>query len=864
MSAADFRKLADLFPNETVTHSYVQDIQLPAVDGTSPGTFALVTLDNGLDHSKPTTLGPNTLIELGTVLEGLKERAARGEIVGVGVTGKPYFLVAGADLSTVKSVSGREHGLWMAQLGHDVYSTLANLGVPSFAFINGLALGGGLEIALQSTYRTVSTGAGALALPEAFIGLIPGWGGVYILPRLIGPENAVKVMIENPLSNNRTLTGPQAFELGVADAMFEPADFVEQSVAWAAQVIAGAVTPERANAVDPADPEVAARWAGAVAAGRAFVEAKTSNASPAPAKVLEVMEANRTLTQAQSAELECETLADLMQTDEFRSTVYAFLDLVQRRSKRPAGAPDRKLARPVTKIGVVGAGLMASQLALLFARQLKVPVVMTDIDQARVDKGVGYVHAEVDKLLQKGRISPDAANRTRALVTGSVSKEAFADADFVIEAVFEELNVKKQVFKEVGGDRFPGVHPRHQHLLAVRHRDGRGPGAPGTPGRLPLLQPRGRDAAAGNRPRPEDRRRRAGHRVRTGQRPQEVRRAGQGRPGVRGQPPPAAPHGRSDGRLRRGHPGRRGGRRAAPDGPADDAVCLSVPWWDSPSRSTSRNPPHRVRGPLPGLAEPAEAHRQRGEVHLGSGLGEGRQARDPCRTLALMSFGDSPSTAEEVLRRTQDALAEEIGLMLDEGVVAGPEDIDLCMILGAGWPMFLGGITPYLDRVGASERVNGKKFLAPGVASEPAVVGNALSGGVFRSPAARRRRATRAGRSGSWVTDTTTVPRAAESSMPVQVLQSVPVQPHRRLVEGETAGCRATARASSRGCFEAGSSAGCTPASADSPTASSAACAWRVSPCEQPPSRATSAAPSVRTAGPGAAGRAARICHPAG
>ena len=160
-----------------------------------------------------------------------------------GVTGKPYFLVAGADLSTVKSLSGREHGLWMAQLGHEVYATLANLGVPSFAFINGLALGGGLEIALQSTYRTVSTGAGALALPEAFLGLIPGWGGVYILPRLIGPENAVKVMIENPLSNNRTLTGPQAYELGMADAIFEPADFVEQSLAWAAKVIAGAVAP---------------------------------------------------------------------------------------------------------------------------------------------------------------------------------------------------------------------------------------------------------------------------------------------------------------------------------------------------------------------------------------------------------------------------------------------------------------------------------------------------------------------------------------------------------------------------------------------------------------------------------------------
>ena len=111
MSAEDFTRLADLVPNETVTHSYVQDIELPTPAGKqSPGTFALITLDNGLDHSKPTTLGPNTLVELGKVLEGLRERADRGEIVGVGVTGKPYYLVAGADLSAVKNLDQREHG----------------------------------------------------------------------------------------------------------------------------------------------------------------------------------------------------------------------------------------------------------------------------------------------------------------------------------------------------------------------------------------------------------------------------------------------------------------------------------------------------------------------------------------------------------------------------------------------------------------------------------------------------------------------------------------------------------------------------------------------------------------------------------
>jgi 3-hydroxyacyl-CoA dehydrogenase/enoyl-CoA hydratase/carnithine racemase len=723
MSAADFRKLADLFPDEAVTHSYVQDIELPAAAGKpSPGTFALITLDNGFDHSKPTTLGPNTLVELGTVLEGLKDRAARGEIVGVGVTGKPYYLVAGADLSAVKSLNHRDHGLWMAQLGHDVYATLANLGVPSFAFINGVALGGGLEIALQSTYRTVSTGAGALALPEAFLGLVPGWGGVYILPRLIGPENAVKVMIENPLSNNRTLTGPQAFSLGIADAMFEPADFVEQSLAWAAGVISGEVAPKRPNAVEPSDPEVAGRWTAAVAAGRAFVEAKTSNASPAPAEVLDIMEANRTMSQAESAALECETLAGLMQTDEFRSTVYAFLDLVQKRSKRPAGAPDRKLARPVTKVGVVGAGLMASQLALLFARQLKVPVVMTDIDQDRVDKGVGYVHAEVDKMLAKKRLSADAANRTKALVTGSVSKAAFADADFVIEAVFEELNVKKQVFAEVEAIVSPecilatntsslsvtamAEDLKHPERLVGFHFFN--PVAV-----MPLLEivraPKTDDAVLAT-----------AFELAKGLKKTAVlvkdaaafvvnrillRLMGE----VTAAFDEGTPADVADNALR---------TMGLPMTPFTLGAMVGLPVAQHVQESL-----HAAFGDRFSVSQNLQKLIDNGVKSiwaLQNGVPEkGPDGKPfiPADTLALLSFGTSPSTGEEVLRRTQDALAEEIGLMLEEGVVAGPEDIDLCMILGAGWPMFLGGITPYLDRVGASERVNGRKFLAPGVAS---------------------------------------------------------------------------------------------------------------------------------------------------
>ncbi|MET1155263.1 3-hydroxyacyl-CoA dehydrogenase NAD-binding domain-containing protein [Arthrobacter sp.] len=704
MTAADFTALAAKFPDETVTHSYVRDVELPGA-----GTLALLTLDNDLDHRKPTTLGPNTLVELGSALEGLKARAAAGGISAVAVTGKPYYLVAGADLGSVGKLTDPEDGRAMARLGHDAYATLASMCVPTFAFINGAAMGGGLEIALAADYRTVSAGANGISLPEAFLGLIPGWGGVYRLPRLIGPANAVKVMIENPLSNNKMLNGAAAYQLGIADALFEPADFLEQSLAWAARILGDdGARRQVAGRRGELSAATEADWDQAIAAGRTFVEAKTSNAAPAPAKVLDVMEAGRGKSQRQSAELEVEALAELMQTPHFRDTVYAFLELVQKRAKRPAGAPDPQLARPVTKVGVVGAGLMASQLALLFARQLKLPVVMTDIDQARVDKGVGYVHAEVDKLLAKKRISADAANRTKALVTGSASKEAFADADFVIEAVFEELTVKKQVFAEVEAvvsedcilatntsslsvtemaadllhpERVVGFHffnpvavmPLLEIVRAPKTSDEVLSTAFVLGKALKKTTVLVQDAAAF-----------VVNRV-------LLRLMGE----VANAFDEGTPAEVADNALK---------PMGLPMTPFTLLAMVGIPVAQHVTESLHAAFGERFR---------VSANQQRLIDHGIKSLwvtdDAGRQVI-PETTLALLEFGDSPSTSEQLLRRTQDALAEEIGLMLDEGVVAAPQDIDLCMIMGAGWPLHLGGITPYLDRVGASERVNGRKF----------------------------------------------------------------------------------------------------------------------------------------------------------
>ena len=295
--------------------------------------------------------------------------------------------------------------------------------------------------------------APALGLPEVMLGLVPGWGGAYCVPNLIGADNAVSVIIENPLNNSKTLGGKAAFELGLADAVFGGADFLEQSLLWAARVLPGEIVVER--------PEVdrGEAWDAAVARGRGIAESKTGGAARPPT-ALELIAGARDRDRDEGFAAEDDALEAMSRTP---SCAPASTPSTWCRSG-PSAPPvprTRSLARPVTKVGIVGAGLMATQLALLFLRRLEVPVVLTDLDQERVDKGVGYVHAEIDKLLGKGRINQDKANRLKALVTGAIDKaRRFADADFVIEAVFEEMSVKKQVFADVERSSRPSACSR--------------------------------------------------------------------------------------------------------------------------------------------------------------------------------------------------------------------------------------------------------------------------------------------------------------------------------------------------------------------------------------------------------------------
>ncbi|MCW2892734.1 MAG: 3-hydroxyacyl-CoA dehydrogenase, NAD-binding protein, partial [Actinomycetia bacterium] len=323
MTTANVRGIipaADEFPSEVVTRAIVRDVDL----GPGAGVLALITLDNGHDHTKPNTFGPQGLLSLNAALDVAGARAAAGEIAAVGVTGKPFILAAGADLDgAAAAIAGagldpaaaRERALGIASLGHAVFRRLGELPVPSFAFINGVALGGGLEVALHCTYRTISAGVPMVAFPECFLGLVPGWGGAYLLPRLIGPARALKLIIENPLSQNKMLRGPEAFELGIADAMFEPADFLEESLRWAARVLTGAEAVSRAADALGLEGRAAgteAEWAQAVAGARFFADGKVHGAAPAPYRALDLVAAARTASRDEGFAAEDDALADLL------------------------------------------------------------------------------------------------------------------------------------------------------------------------------------------------------------------------------------------------------------------------------------------------------------------------------------------------------------------------------------------------------------------------------------------------------------------------------------------------------------------------------------------------------------------------
>ncbi|WP_244502621.1 3-hydroxyacyl-CoA dehydrogenase NAD-binding domain-containing protein [Streptomyces oceani] len=686
--------------DEVVTHATTRVVEVPEL--TKP--VALITLDNGLDPTKPNTFGREGLSSLDAAFDAA---LATGP-AAIAVTGKPSSFSVGADLAAIGM--DRDTTLTIGKRGHDAFRRFTDSAIPTFALVNGVAIGGGLELALACHYRAVASDVPAIGFPECGLGLFQGWGGTQLLPNLVGADHAVTVIIENAL-NNKLLQPPEALELGIADVLLDPADYLDQSLRWIAGVVDGAIEVPR--------PEMdrGAAWDAAIVRARGIVEARTHGASPGPARAVELLDFARHNDLDRGYPAESEAMADVLLSDELRASLYA-MTLVQFHGVLSQDAPDGAPARPVKRLGIVGAGHEASQLALLAVRQLDIPVVLTDPDQARLDEAVGRVREEVETLLDDERISRDEADRVRSLVSGSPDDEGIRDADFVIETVDEDLSVKQRVLAEVE------EHVSAECVLAtttsalsvteiageLRHPERLVGFHSANPiAELPLLEviraDRTDDATVATA---------------------EALGDGLGKSCVRVSGAPASVLHRVLARFL--------GEVVAT---LDEGTPFEVADHALDSLGLSMSPLDLLQliGPPVALRVTESLHgcfpdrfavsanlqrlveADRTSVWLRDA--EGNKTLDP-EVAALWRTDSSPSTSADVLDRATAALADEIRRLLDEGVVAEPQDVDRCLILGVGWPFWLGGITPYLDRAGVSERVTGRRFLPQGVANVPA------------------------------------------------------------------------------------------------------------------------------------------------
>ena len=646
--------------------------KLQRVD-TKVGPIALVTMDNGEDWQKPNTFGEEALRSLEDVLGRLRSRDWRGLLL----TGKPFVFAVGADIGEFAEITperAREGG----EAGHELFGRLRDLPFITLAAINGAALGGGVEIALHCDYRTISSSVRHFACPEVLLGLIPGWGGTQLVPQLVGAEQAVKFVVENPLRQNRMLTGPQAFEQGFADALFESVEFLDESLALLIDKIE-AGDGKRRPAVDLSDVTEVVRKA------RARLDGQVHGATPAPYRALDLIEGAATWSLEDGYRAEEDALAELLPGPSAQASIYAF-NLVERRAKRGVGIPDEK-PRRIQRVGIVGAGLMARQLALLALRRLEVPIVLRDLTQEQVDDARSWIRDELDELVRKGRLGEGKARFLGSLVTGGTEWEVFAGCDLVLEAVFEEMDLKKQVFAELERVVSPecvlatntsslsvtemGADLAHPERVVGMHFFN--PVA-----LLPLVElvrtPQTDDATLATA--------------------WDVTRKLRKR-GVLVRDAPAFVVNRILSRtttvlmdaLEHGN---------TTDDTDEAVLRLGLPM--APSVLLQMVGPRVANHVLHTLHE---AYPDR--YPLSPTLDNFAEGKDE-----IVVREHAPRSIDEIHEAVLEAIADEVRHILDEGVVQEAADVDTCLILGAGYPFWLGGITKHLDQNGVSLRVAGR------------------------------------------------------------------------------------------------------------------------------------------------------------
>ena len=663
-------------------------------DSPRAGRLALITIDNDADHTKPSTFGEEALRSLDATLAEIEGQ----DVKGVALTGKPFIFAVGADLDQSKGVDS-DFARAAAQGGHAAFRRLAALPVPTLAAINGAAMGGGLEIALHCDYRTVSTAAAPIAFPEVFLNILPAWGGTQLTPRLIGAEKALRVIITNAMNNNKTLKAREAVELGLADRLIDGVQFLDKSVGLLERLVTGEETIERTAPSNDNLDEV-------VASARQFADAKVAGATQAPYLAIDLIEfAARGGSLDEGYAKEAEALAQLLPSRQAQSAIYSF-NLTQQRVRKQPWKPQAQ-PRPIRKIAVVGSGLMGAQLGALFLQQFEVPLVMKDIDDAVLARAKEHIDGEIDKRVQRRRVKAGKAEFLKSLVTYTTEYEPLAGSDFVLEAVLERMDLKKAIFAEVEKvvDAGAVLASNTSSLSLTEMAAGLA-----NPQRvvgfhffnpvaiLPFLEivkaDKTDDVTLATAFEASKKLRKSG--VLCADTPAFIVNRLLTR--FNGAFIEALRHGNSFREIDAAAKG-----LGLPMGPFEllGFVGIKVAFHTAETLHEAypeRFPIDETFAKLAELDVPGIYDWSTGEVY--------EQV-----TSILPEAGGEKLTPEQIRSAAIEATADEARIMLDEGVVADARDIDTGLLLGAGWPFFMGGICKYADETGLSEKLFGTRLV---------------------------------------------------------------------------------------------------------------------------------------------------------
>ncbi len=713
--------------------------------------IAIVTLDR--QGATANVLTTPVMMRLNEVWGEIERAISAGYVRGVVIiSAKPDIFVAGADVSEIASITDPSAGEEAASRGQAIFERLARLPVKTVAAIHGACVGGGLEMVLACAMRVATDDPRTrLGLPEVTLGIIPGFGGSQRLPRLVGLEASLDLIL-----TGRLVDAKRARRIGLVD------DIVAEPILldWAKRYARGEVEPRRR----PAPLVVRARRAilERLGAGRDLVfkqaekqvRARTGGKYPAPLRAIEAVRAGLGRPMPEALATEARIVGPLLASDTCKALAGLYL-LSEEAKKQAADA-----ARPVTRLGVLGAGIMGAGIAQA-AAAAGLPVRLRDVSVAALAAGMKALAAVPREAVRRRRMTPADMRRQMGRISTTTDWRGFARTDLVLEAIVEDLEAKRTVLAQAAAAAPEALLATNTSSISI---DAIADGLPDPSAlvgihffnpvhRMPLVE-----IVRGARTREEAVATAVAFARRLGKTPVIVK----------------------DG------PGFLVNRLLAPyiaeavrcvmdrvpvetiDGAMTEfgmamgpLAVLDEVGFDTAARVSQvleAGLGERM-APAPGMARLLEAGRKGkkggGGFYLYDKAGK-RLGADPAvyRVLGVpaprrgeaakaVARGDGPSTlgptagvpAPEMVERLLYPMVNEAARVLDEGLVAGPEWVDLAMVLGTGFAPFRGGPLRYADRVGLPAVVSRLRELAgthgPRFDPSPALVARASAGRRF-------------------------------------------------------------------------------------------------------------------------------------